>query len=191
MKRIKLIAMLVALLCSSSLFAKEFDWSECWCNYGGGLKKGDVLVTADAGLWYSDLSYWGYSGAWVLPPVMVEVQYAQPIWKLPFTFGGYAGMRGYSWEVNGEKQTYMGLFFGGEAEYHIMLPPESLDVYAAARVGGGFPLVKPHEKYWIAEPSDFFHFGGSIGASWYFTKTAGLNLEFGYPLSKFGVTLKF
>ena len=188
MKRFKLFAVIAALFCCTSLYAKDFDWSKCWCNYGAGIKQGDVLVTVDGGLWYNDLVYWGYKNAWVLPPVMVEVQVAQPIWKLPFTFGGYAGIRGYGWEdQNGTKAKYLGVFFGGEAEYHVMLPPENLDLYATTRIGANIPFVKPG-SYW--EP-DYFHVGEAIGATWYFGKVFGLNLEFGYPFSKFGVSFKF
>ena len=30
-----------------------------------------------------------------------------------------------------------------------------------------------------------------IGANWFFNNGFGLNLEFGFPFSKFGVTFKF
>ncbi len=191
MKRFKLFAVIAALFCCSSLYAKDFDWSQCWCNYGAGLKQGNMLVTIDGGLWYNDLSYWGYKNAWVLPPVMVEVQYAQPIWKLPFTFGGYAGLRGYGWETpEGNRAKYLGFFFGGEVEYHVMLPPENLDVYAVTRIGAGIPLARPDANGWTADPSDFFHTAGAIGASWFFNKKTGINLEFGYPMTKFGVIFK-
>ena len=35
MKKFTLVAALMVLLCGTSLAAKEFDWSQCWCNYGG------------------------------------------------------------------------------------------------------------------------------------------------------------
>ncbi len=195
MKKRSLIAALIVLLCGTSLSAKSFDWSQCWCNYGGGIEKGDFIVNVDAGLLYSDFVYTGYDGYWCLPPIMVEVQYAQPIWKLPFTFGGYAAIRGYGFRYttyeNGllvNKETkYLGLIFGGEVAYHIMLPPKNLDLYAITRIGGGVPFVTPG-IFWTP---DYFHFGEAIGAYWYFGKNFGLNLEFGYPFSKFGVSFKF
>jgi hypothetical protein len=156
MKKRSLIAALIVLLCGTSLSAKSFDWSQCWCNYGGGIEKGDFIVNVDAGLLYSDFVYNVYDGYWCLPPIMVEVQYAQPIWKLPFTFGGYAGIHAYGYKyldhydiVNRhyvyETDTYWGLFFGGEAAYHVQLPPESLDVYAVTRIGANIPVVKPNQ----------------------------------------------
>ena len=199
MKKRSLIAALIVLLCGTSLSAKSFDWSQCWCNYGGGIEKGDFIVNVDAGLLYSDFVYTGYDGYWCLPPIMVEVQYAQPIWKLPFTFGGYAGIHAYGYKyldhydiVNRhyvyETDTYWGLFFGGEAAYHVQLPPESLDVYAVTRIGANIPVVKPKSSVWVP---DYFQFGEAIGANWFFNKSFGLNLEVGYPFTKFGVTLKF
>lgn len=186
-------AIFVAVSVPASVSA--FEWSECWCNYGGGIEKGDFILNVDGGLWFSDSAYWGLDGYWFIPPVMVELQYAQPIWKLPFTFGGYAGLHafGYNYDtvedgkIVKKSTSYWGLFFGGEAAYHVMLPPEGLDVYAVTRVGGAVPFIRP-EHAWVA---DYFHVGGALGASWYFGDTFGLNLEFGYPMAKFGISLKF
>ena len=199
MKKFSLVAVLFVLLCGTSLSAKSFDWSECWCNYGGGIKQGDLIVNVDSGFLFSDLSYAGLDGYWFFPPIMVEVQYAQPVWKLPFTFGGYAGVHAYGYKyadhydyTHGhfvyETTSYWGVFFGGEAAYHIQLPPEELDVYAVTRIGGNIPVIKPTYTLWVP---DYFQFGGAIGANWFFSKGFGLNLEFGYPFTKFGVTFKF
>ena len=186
-KTFKALMAVLVLLMTAPLAAKDFDWAECWCNYGGGIEKGDVIVNIDGGLWFSDTVYLGYKNSWFIPPVMVDVQVAQPIWKLPFTFGGYAGLRAYGWSDGNNTNSYWGVFFGGEAAYHVMLPPQGLDVYAVTRLGGAIPFVRP-DDYWVP---DYFHFGEAIGASWYFSDSFGLNLEFGYPLTKFGVSLKF
>lgn len=197
MRRLKLFAVLFVLLCGSYLSAKDFDWSECWCNYGGGIKQGDFLVNVDAGFLYQDFEYSTHDDFWFFPPVMVEVQYVQPIWKLPLSFGGYAGIHGFGYKkidhYTSEEQpvyktyTYWGVFFGAEAAYHIQLPPESLDVYAVTRFGGNIPFVKNREL----SHYDYIHFGEALGASWFFGEHAGLNIEFGYPFSKCGVILKF
>ena len=47
MKKITLLAAIMVLFCGTALSAKSFDWSECWCNYGGGIKKGDFIVNVD------------------------------------------------------------------------------------------------------------------------------------------------
>jgi hypothetical protein len=197
MKKFKLIAVLSLLFCGAALSAQDFDWSECWCNYGGGIKQGDIIVHAAGGLWYGDFAYAAYNDYWFLPPVMVEVQYAQPIWKLPFTFGGFAGFRAYGykydyWNASEGKyekrdSSYWGVFFGGEAAYHIQLPPKGLDLYAVTRVGLSIPFVKPSEN-WVP---DYFQMGEAFGANWFFNDFIGLNLEFGFPFSKFGVALHF
>ena len=201
MKKIKLLAVLMVLFCGSALSAKSFDWSECWCNYGGGIKKGDFIVNVDTGLLYTDLAYNAYDDFWFLPPIMVDVQYAQPIWKLPFTFGGYAGVHAYGYKYfdryewnNGrlnavyEKADYFALFFGGEAAYHVQLPPESLDVYVVTRIGANIPFVKPAHSVWVP---DYFQFDEAIGANWFFSDSFGVSLEVGAPLTKLGVTFKF
>ena len=192
MKKIGLLSALLLLFCGANLSAKSFDWSKCWCNYGGGIKEGDIVVNVDGGLWYSDFGYSVYDDFWFIPPVMAEVQYAMKIWELPFTFGGYAGMRGYGYEYKNEENktvsaNYFGIFFGGEGTYHIQLPPEGLDLYATTRIGLNIPFVKPG-KYWSP---DYFQFGQAFGANWFFNDSIGINLEFGFPFSKFGVALKF
>ena len=64
---------------------------------------------------------------------------------------------------------------------------KELDVFATTRIGINLPFVKPG-KHWAP---DYFQFGQSFGANWFFSDTIGINLEFGYPFSKFGVALKF
>ncbi len=197
MKKFSLVAALMVLLCGASLSAKDFDWSECWCNYGGGIEKGDFLVNVSGGLLFNDIVYMGHDDFWLFPPVMLEVQFAQPVWKLPFTFGGYAGFHGYGYKVLShydnhlnpvyDKKSCWAVFFGGEAAYHIQLPVETLDVYAAARVGGNIPFIRPGTLLFL----DYFNIGGAIGANWYFAKAFGVNVEIGYPFAKAGVTFKF
>ena len=184
MKKFTLVAALMVLLCGTSIAAKEFDWSQCWCNYGGGIKQGDFIVNADLGLFYKDLDYNDIDGFWFFPPVMVEVQYTQPIWKLPFTFGGYAGLHGWGVKNSYTKGSYFVLFFGGEAAYHIQMPPKGLDLYAVTRFGVNIPLKNSYYN-------DYVHFGEALGANWFFTDFIGVNFEIGYPFTKFGATFKF
>lgn len=174
-----LIAALV-LLFAAPLSAGDFDWSQFWCNYGGGIEKGDLIVNVDAGL---EFGLFGY-GSWFIPPIMAELQIAQPIWKLPFTFGGYAGISGHGWAYDSG-----GVFivkFGGEAAYHVMLPPEKLDLYLSLKLGGDLWLgdLYGFSPFW-------FSWGTALGATWYFTDLIGVNLEVGYPMIKAGVSLKF
>ena len=196
MKKFKLAAILIVLFCGTSLYAKDFEWSECWCNYGGGIEQGDWIINASSGLFFNDLKYANHDGFWFIPPVMLEVQYAQPIWKLPFTFGAYAGLRayGYDYKIKEDGETVKKstscwvIFTGAEAAYHIMLPPEGLDLYAVSRLGLFIPVVEPHGGWGF---SDWVDAGSAIGANWFFGDLIGVNLELGYPFSKIGVTLKF
>ena len=187
MKKFTLVAALLVLFCGTSLAAKDFDWSQCWCNYGGGIKQGDFIINADIGLLYDDFALSGYDGYWFCPPIMAEVQYAQPIWKLPFTFGGYAGIHGWGYKNSYYKATFMALFFGGEAAYHVQLPPKGLDLYLITRIGANIPLKNDYYAYY----SGYFQFGEAIGANWFFGDVFGVNFELGYPFTKLGVTFKF
>lgn len=160
-----LIAALV-LLFAAPLSAGDFDWSQFWCNYGGGIEKGDLIVNIDTGL--------GFGGGFGWNPIMVDVAIAQPIWKLPFTFGGYATINPFGG---------FGMSVGGEAAYHVMLPPEHLDVYAIFRIGAWL---------WFGDPFwGTVDWGTALGATWYFTDLIGVNLEIGYPALKAGLSLKF
>ncbi len=179
MKKFTLFAALLVLFCGTSLAADDFDWSQCWCNYGGGIEKGDFIINADVGFMYEDFSVIS-NGFWLLPPVIVDVQYAQPIWKLPFTFGGFAGF--HAWGTN--YYNFMSLFFGGEAAYHIQLPPKNLDLYLITRLGVNIPFRGGYYNNYVL-------FGEAIGANWFFNDTFGLNFEIGYPFTKFGASFKF
>ena len=70
MKKISLIAVLLVLFCGTTLSAKDFDWSECWCNYGGGVEQGDIIVNVGGGLYYSDFSYAANNDFWFIPQII-------------------------------------------------------------------------------------------------------------------------
>lgn len=197
MKKISLVAALMVLLCGASLSAKDFDWSQSWCNYGGGIKEGDFLVTVDAGIDFTDFAYLSNTNGWFMPPVMVEVQYAKKIWKLPFTFGGFAGVSGHGYKAltgshydgytlvyDYENRYWWNILIGAEAAYHAMLPAEKLDIYVVTRLGANIPITNG----WAYE---YVHFGEAIGINWFFSDKVALNAEVGYPFEKVGVTFKF
>lgn len=184
-----------ALLFSGVAFADGFDWSECWCNYGGGIEKFDVILDINVSADFNDSYVFQFQNPWVIPPVFVDVQVAVPIWKLPFTFGGYFGFKGYGYKYQTysveegwhyRDSTYWGIFFGGEIAYHVMLPPKGLDVYIKTRIGGNVPFATPGNYI-----PYYFHWGESIGATWYFNDVFGVNVEIGYPFTKLGCSLKF
>lgn len=185
LKKIKII-IISLLLCSTSLFAKEFDWSECWCNYGANIQKGDKLLTVDGGFPWDYFDAFN-AGGWAIPTVAVDFQVACPIWKLPFTFGGYGTFDMQHYDVANRSYTFTGISFGGIANYHIMLPPEKLDLYSGIKTGFHIDF----SDYYIHNYSIKFDWGYLIGASWLFSDDFGINLEFGYPINKFGVLFKF
>ena len=52
-----LAAVALAFVAGAQAAADDFDWSQCWCNYGGGIEDGDWLLTVDGGLYYNDFAY--------------------------------------------------------------------------------------------------------------------------------------
>ncbi len=186
MKKLKALIAVLVIMCSTSLFAKDFDWSESWCNYGAGIEQGDKLLSIDAGLVSNSWSHIG-NGYWFVPAVIADFQIAQPIWKLPFTFGGYVGFDVHGYNSSYYDYTCFSLYSGGIAAYHVMLPPENLDVYVATKLG--FQINIAGKDYPYVPFMVEFH--EVIGASWYFNDGFGINLELGYPVNKFGVIFKF
>lgn len=186
MRKIKVLMAALVLLCSSSLFAKDFDWSECWCNYGAGIEKGDMLLSVDASLPWTYFDVWN-SGGWAIPTIMADFEIAQPIWKLPFSFGGYfgLGLNNYHYAVG--NYTHGLIYTGGSATYHMQMPVENLDLYSGIKTG----VLIDFSKYYSNGAHFAFDFGFNMGASWFFSEGFGVNLELGYPMCKAGVVFKF
>ncbi len=190
MKKFKImIAAVVLALACGSVSASEFDWSKCWCTFGGGIEQGDVLLSVGVAP-FSLLGFRSGDGYtyWAVPYSEVNLEVATYVGKLPFTFGGYAGfsMNGFDYaDPNVKDSSNFHVCTGAEAFYHISLPPSGLDVYAGARAGvviyfGDTTVVGPN---WDVV---------ALGARYFFSKSFGVNLEIGYPnYVKAGVTFKF
>ena len=89
-KRMAVFAVCALILCTA-LSAEDFAWSECWKNYGGTVKEGDFIVNAGLGTSSFALEHQDYDAEYRLPYFEVSAEYAQKIWVLPFTFGGFFG----------------------------------------------------------------------------------------------------
>ena len=85
MKKIKALLIGLVLSFSAPVFASDFDWSQCWCNYGAGIEKGDMLLSVDAALPWDFFDIINANG-WAVPHVIADFEIATPIWKLPFTY---------------------------------------------------------------------------------------------------------
>lgn len=184
-KKIKALFVSLVLL-SGSLFAGDFDWSQCWCNYGAGIKKGDKVLTVDAGIPWTYFDAFN-SGGWAIPQVTIDFEVAAPIWKLPFTFGGYGGFGLESFHYGNEAFTHVLTSVGAAATYHVMMPPKGLDLYAGLKTG----IKIDWSDYYTANFDVRFDYGFNIGASWFFSDVFGINLELGYPINRFGMVFKF
>lgn len=186
MKKLKALLAVLVLLCSAPVFADDFDWSQCWCNYGAGIESGDMLLSVDGGIPWTFFDAYN-AGGWAIPYVLADFEIACPIWKLPFSFGGYAGY-GYKFYKSYEKKYSHSMFVtGASVSYHVMMPPKQLDLYTGLKTGVTFDISN---SYSAGRHIDF-DFGYTIGGSWYFTDTFGVNAELGFPMNRIGVVFQF
>lgn len=191
MKKFKILFAAVLMMCSTAAFADDFDWSKCWCNYGAGLKDGDSTLVIGGGV---PLDFFAYlRGGWAIPEVMVDYQKMVKLGELPFAFGGYASYQSYGVKGDGYKWANHYLRAGVEAAYHVMLPPEKLDVYVVTRAGLSMEFYNDVVNGKVADKHayPYVHFGEAIGGSWYFSDKMAVNAEIGYPLQKVGILFKF
>ncbi len=173
----KFLAVFASLFVFGSVSSFAFDWSQCWCNYGGGVEKGDFILHVDTGLgdWLGFPSHSYFEDRWAVPYVEVGLNYAGFIWKLPFTFGGYVGFDGYGYRSSYDGRTYSfpKLYTGGDIAYHIQLPPEIIDLYGGFRLGTKI-YMGDWEHVWHVSVDPYF------GVNFFFTDFFGLNVETGY-----------
>lgn len=184
----KLVTLLasVVLLCGTALFADDFDWSKTWCNYGAGIEKGDKILAVDAGIPWTYFEAFN-TGGFAIPEIILDFQVACPIWKLPFTFGGYGSFGFESYHYGNDVYSHILTSGGVSASYHVMMPPKQLDLYAGLKSGVRFNWSNFYSSGYTVS----FDYGFNLGASWYFSDSFGLNLELGYPMNKFGMVFKF
>lgn len=191
-KLLKGILAAALMIFTSSAFAKDFDWSQCWCNYGANLEKSDIVLNIDGGIdsyFFTNIAYG--AGYWATPYAEATLDVMLPIWKLPLSFGGYFGFsaNGYN---NSDANIHYNIFkinFGAEAKYHVMMPVENLDLYAGTKLGAALALG---DTAIATAPIVPFDYNFIVGASYYFTKNIGVNAEFGYPVwLKVGASIKF
>lgn len=195
MKKIKCLLISLIMLASSSLFAKDFDWSQCWCNYGAGIKPGTISIDFAIGINDDFLRPFDNSPQnWAIPYLDASFDIALPIWKLPLSWGGFFGANfggghGDYWEYS-----MFYAHFGGQVKYHVMLPVKNLDVYAGVRLGAtlGRTVTKTYGEERSDTSGSGFHWSTFLGAHYYLNNTFGFVLEFGYPVwAKTGVSIKF
>ena len=192
--KIKKLLAVAATLAAFTASSFAYDWADCWKYYGGGIKKGDMIVSAGIGLDYGTLSTMSYNGGYFIPAVSADFEMAVPVSsiQLPFTFGGYAAFNGYGWKDAGNYEQWTRLSFGGLAKYHVQLPVEKLDVYLGLKLGLSIWSEKWDSGYGSGT-ENYWHFDGNyvLGASYFFTDMFGANLELGYPCTRIALTVKF
>lgn len=183
------------MLFSTNVFAEEYKWSEIWCTYPSDLQAGDVILNVDAGLheYLFNKNIYAYpSMNWLLPYSEASFDVISPIWKLPFSFGMYAGagLSKYT-DIMGtgifSNRTYFQyartnqiLTIGTTMKYHFHLPAESMDVYVGFKAGLNY-LTQVYGIYYrnVVYSRWETDIDPIIGFNWLFAKGFGLNCEFG------------
>jgi hypothetical protein len=147
-------------------------------NYPAGIDYGNWLINTGLGV---GVPFRGKIG---VPPLMVSVDYAQPIFKLPFTLGAMAA---YSADKSGDLVNNLSLAF--RIAYHadwIPLWEDELDVYAAGVLGFAVRFGEDGGPPAAVVP------GVVIGARYFFLDFLGVYAELGYtPLYIFSVGAVF
>ncbi len=194
-KKILVLATAMLMSLSTTVFAKEYKWSDVWCTYASDLKSGDVIVNVDAGLheYLFNKNIYAYpSMNWFLPYSEASFDVISQIWKLPFSFGMYAGAglskytdtMGVGFYPNRTyfqySRTNQIATVGTTMKYHFHLPVESMDIYVGFKAGVKY-LTQVYGIYYgnvvcsnweaIVDPV--------VGFNWLFAKGFGLNCEFG------------
>lgn len=169
----KNIFVLAAVL---SFFASplcSFDRKTFWREYGAGLKNGDNVINAGAGL--SNRIFNFGESFYVIPPVSLGYEKMVHLnGMLPFSFGAMVSVSGNGARTNGKDTYRTFLEIPVAVKYHFNLGVKNLDVYAGNVAGLGFAFTEP----------GFFVYpvvGGFLGASWFFTENIGASVDLGYP----------
>lgn len=199
MKKNLITVLIVCFLTVIPTVAEEFKWNECWQNYGGTVQEGNFIVKLGLGLStyvFNDLSE---KTDWRTPYFETSVEYTKKIWLLPFGFGGYFGYSGYGWKAENYEGGYYVkstasrnyINFGALVNYHVKLPIEKLDVYTGIRTGiqirhdnVDIETNIPYQsgKQSNTDTNTYFDFNYRLGATYFFTKLIGVNVETGYPV---------
>jgi hypothetical protein len=169
MKKMLMMPLVLALCCGSA-FAFNI------LSYPPPVRGSDLQI--DIGV--------GFTGGGTLriPPLEFNVEYALPA-NVPISLGGLVAF--YQTGRRNDGWTYV--TFGGRANWHWAFPVKWLDLYTGIFLGYRYANW---EGTSIVSSGSGFAFGGQLGAHFYFTKTLGLVVEFGYPfLAKAGLAIKF
>ena len=204
MKNKVIVSILLLFFVSAFSFAEEGNkftevLLDIVTNYGGTVEDNDFIVNAGIGYDFNregDDSYY-------FPPVALSLEYTKQCGPCPLGFGLLVGYSG-TGEINFYKdnQGYAGNFTQIRnnylvtttfLNYHLNVPVKWLDVYAGLQLGAKTNIRYENTSYknrkngqdvnnTSLEPQPSFHIGGDLGATWYFGKVIGLNVEFGYPM---------
>ena len=182
----KLVLILVILLVLGGT-AFAFDP----LSYPPPVEGGDLMI--DAGLGYV-VTGWS-DGKFGIPPIFVIGEFALPV-GVPISVGAIVSF--FQWKYDytllGSKYGYTETFIvpAFRANWHWGFDVNWLDFYTGLSLGYAISSVKYRGgSAATGAAGGYFFWAGQVGAHFYFTKSIGAMVEFGYPfLIKGGVALK-
>jgi hypothetical protein len=169
----KVLAVLVsAVIAVSAASAMDFG------NFGGGIEKGDVLLSPGFGFGKSYET--GYSTN--LLGGTLAADFALPAAAL--TVGLESGFLSATYDTFGTKGGYGVIPILARVGYHPDLGVKNLDVYALAKIGFGIGFFTGDLKDWaddynVSNPKGLVY-GFDIGVRYFFAKHIGVFAEGGY-----------
>ena len=168
-------------------------------NYGGTVEDGDFIINAGLGYDFNrekiQTEYF--------PPVLLSVEYTKQCGPCPLGFGfmmgyyktGYVNLytneTGFDGNYHQVSNNYLITTTFGN--YHMKTPVKWLDVYAGLQLGAVTNICQKKENYKSIStgqlvneeeivPDTSFYWGCDMGATLYFGKVIGVNVEIGYPV---------
>ena len=189
MRKKVLLVIALAAFAVGGVFAQE------WNNYSPAVAHNRLFVNAGIGI--------GPTGGWSMgvPPISASVDFKLST-PAPITLGAVAMFT--TWKRSDNMYyytadiTYTNTGFGVRGMYHFNFL-ETIDTYAGLTLGyviQGFDVKASSGYTGIAggyAGSNFFLFGGNIGARYFFTDLMGAYVEIGFSGLQFisaGITLK-
>jgi hypothetical protein len=186
MKRL-LLLLIVFIIGSAGAFAFDI------LSYPPPVSGGNILV--DVGLGFTGAEY----GSISVPPLRLSAEYALPV-GVPISVGGFFAFHRNAYDSYVGEWAWNHFTIAGRANWHWGFNVSWFDLYTGIMLGYQINTFSFDGKagytgsYWedlYADDSHFL-FSFQLGSHFYFTKTLGAFVEFGYPYwANVGLALKF
>ena len=178
MKKIPFLGVVLTVLVGLAPLSAEVNWK----SYSPAFPEKSLAIQAGIGLGYV------MPGTVSIPPLGLSVDYALPLWKLPFSLGGYIGyaysedknsLGSYTWAYQ-----YTYYIVGARMAYHVDFGIKKLDSYAGAMLGWDVASVNTSGNAITGSVASAggLSLGLYVGARYFFTPNWAAFAELGYSV---------